>query len=54
MDCEFSRSGHVALAFKPAHFQSMRQKAAWYQKELGYSVEIIGPDELYREIGTRG
>jgi hypothetical protein len=31
----------------------MRQKAAWYQKESGNSVEIIGPDELYRENGSR-
>ncbi|NIP55532.1 MAG: FAD-binding oxidoreductase, partial [Phycisphaerae bacterium] len=34
LDCDFCRSGHVALAFKPSHFENMKKSAVWYKDKL--------------------
>lgn len=52
IDCQFLRSGQVALAYKPAHFEAMQKNVAWYQKHLDYSLRPLSPEELGQEIGT--
>ena len=52
IDCDWRRDGHVGLAFKPAHFESMKKRAAWMKNEFGYSLEVVGPADLRSEIGT--
>lgn len=52
LDCDWHMDGYMALAYKESHFTDMQQNAAWYQKNLGYSLNVVGRDELHNEIGT--
>ena len=52
LDCAWRRNGHVGLAFKSAHFESMKKRAAWMKNEFGYSMQVVGPADLRSEIGT--
>ena len=54
IDCAFGRPGHLYLAYKPAHFEHMREAVAWYADNLDYhDMHALGPDELAPEIGSR-
>ncbi len=53
IDCDWVRAGHVALAFKPAHFEAMRRSAAWHQEVLGHYKQLVAPADLAAEIGSR-
>jgi glycine/D-amino acid oxidase-like deaminating enzyme len=52
LDCHFCRSGHVALAFKSSHFETMKKTAAWYKDQLGHHTRLVSPAELQSEIGS--
>ncbi|MDX1616529.1 MAG: FAD-binding oxidoreductase [Candidatus Promineifilaceae bacterium] len=51
IDCDFERTGHVALAHKPAHFERMVEQAAWYARHLDYEVTPVTKEGLKSEIG---
>lgn len=50
--CHFSRKGHIILAAKPSHFDTLRKKAAWYKHRLSHPLKAITPSELRAEIGS--
>jgi glycine/D-amino acid oxidase-like deaminating enzyme len=50
--CDFSRSGHLVLAARPAHLRGLAATARLLEREFGYRSELIGPGELAREIVT--
>ena len=50
--CDFLRKGHVALAFKPSHFERLQARARWYRQKLDYSVYPVAPSDLRAEIGS--
>lgn len=51
--CDFARSGHVTLAFKPSHFDHFAAEVAWFQRELGYQdTWVVEKRDLHDEIGT--
>ncbi len=50
--CDFARTGQVALAYKPAHFEAMKKKAAWYERNLEHTLQPITADELQGELGS--
>lgn len=52
IECDWARNGHVGLAFKPSHFESMQKKAQWMKQELGHAVQVVAPSDLRSEIGT--
>jgi glycine/D-amino acid oxidase-like deaminating enzyme len=52
LDCHFCRSGHVALAFKPSHFENMKKSVAWYKDRLGHTMNLVAPSEIQSEIGS--
>ncbi len=53
IDCGWARRGHVALAYKPAHFEHFRGHQKWLKENMGDdSPELIGRDELKNEIGS--
>lgn len=52
IDCDWQRSGHVHLAFKPSHFEAMRDNVAWFRDTLGHPLRLAPPDELRDEIGS--
>jgi len=52
LDCDWVRNGHVALAFKQSHFESMKKKAAWMKQNLGHTAQVVAPADMRTEIGT--
>jgi glycine/D-amino acid oxidase-like deaminating enzyme len=52
LDCDFGRKGHIALAYKPSHYESMAKKADWYRRELGHRMEMVPKSDIHSEIGS--
>ncbi len=52
IDCNWARDGHVALAYKQAHFDAMAASVDWYRDELGHRKTLVSRDDLRSEIGT--
>lgn len=55
IDCNFERSGHMLLAFKPSHFERFGEEVRWFHDVLGYDdLAIVSRSELRSEIGAQG
>jgi glycine/D-amino acid oxidase-like deaminating enzyme len=52
IDCSFSRSGHLEVATKRAHFKGFVRAAEAMQREFQHSVRVVPPGELDAEIGS--
>lgn len=52
LDCDWARTGYVALAYKASHLAQMQQSMAWYKENLDYTVHAVSRDELRSEIGS--
>jgi glycine/D-amino acid oxidase-like deaminating enzyme len=53
INCGYSRTGHLLLANKPAHFTAMQKEAEWYQHHFNHITRLILKDELAQEIGSQ-
>jgi glycine/D-amino acid oxidase-like deaminating enzyme len=53
IDCDFCRSGHLEVANKPGHFEGFQRSAETMERELGHTVRIIPPENLFAEIGSK-
>src|ERR1700687_3630232 len=52
IDCNFSRSGHLEVACKQAHFDGYEESAALVKREFNHELRIIPKNELRGEIGS--
>ncbi|MGQ0601744.1 MAG: NAD(P)/FAD-dependent oxidoreductase [Anaerolineales bacterium] len=52
IECDFSRSGHLDVAWKPKHFQHFIRSAEVMVKEFNHTVRIVPRSELRNEIGS--
>ncbi len=52
IDCHFARSGHLLLAFKPAHVKGLAHEAEVLAREFGHPTRIVPRNELRAEIGS--
>lgn len=52
ISCEFVRCGAVTLAAKPGHMRGLEQSGRFMREQLGYETELLGRDELAREIDS--
>ena len=52
IDCGFNRTGHLLLANKPAHYESLQLEAEWFAKHFNYETRIIAKGDLHAEIGS--
>ena len=50
--CDFVRCGAVSLAAKPGHLRGLEQSGRFMREQLGYETELLGRDELAREIDS--
>jgi glycine/D-amino acid oxidase-like deaminating enzyme len=50
ISCDFVRCGAVTLAAKPGHMRGLEQSGRFMREQLGYETELLGRDELAREI----
>jgi glycine/D-amino acid oxidase-like deaminating enzyme len=54
IDCDFSRTGHVHLAFKPRHAAHIQHEISDLRENYGYAVpRFIPAAGLHEEIGSR-
>jgi glycine/D-amino acid oxidase-like deaminating enzyme len=52
ISCDFSRCGHLEVAWKPSHFTHYLRAAEIMQREFGHRVAIIPKTGLRSEIGS--
>jgi glycine/D-amino acid oxidase-like deaminating enzyme len=50
--CDFTRSGHLLVANKPAHYEALQNEAAWYAQHFNHITRTIPKNELHSEIGS--
>jgi glycine/D-amino acid oxidase-like deaminating enzyme len=50
--CDFLRCGTITLAAKSSHMSSLAQSSRFMREQLGYQTELLGRDELAREIAS--
>jgi glycine/D-amino acid oxidase-like deaminating enzyme len=52
IDCDFARCGAVTLAAKPGHLPALKESGRFLRDRLGYETELLGPEEVKREISS--
>jgi glycine/D-amino acid oxidase-like deaminating enzyme len=52
IDCDYSRSGHVYLAARSSHVESLRAIERLYRDDLGQGATFVPSEELQGEIGS--
>ena len=52
IECDFSRSGHLEVACKPAHYQHFVAAAEAIAREFNHTLRVIPKSELHTEIGS--
>ena len=52
IDCEFTRCGHLELAYKPSHFQAYEADADLLSREFNHPVRIVQKKDLHEEVGS--
>jgi glycine/D-amino acid oxidase-like deaminating enzyme len=52
IDCDYSRSGHLHLAYKPDHVEGLQAEARVLTEEFGVSARFLDRDALASEIGS--
>jgi glycine/D-amino acid oxidase-like deaminating enzyme len=52
INCDFSRCGALTLAAKPGHLTGLAQSGRFLRDELRYETELLGREDLGREIGS--
>ena len=50
--CDFVRTGHLELAWKPSHYAGYQHEAELLNKEFQHPVALIPPKDLPNEIGS--
>jgi glycine/D-amino acid oxidase-like deaminating enzyme len=53
IDCGFTRTGHLLVANKPAHFKAMQLEVEWFAKHFNYATRLVPRSELNGEIGSQ-
>ena len=52
IDCEFTRCGHLELAYKPSHFKAYEADAELLSREFNHPVRIVQKKDLREEVGS--
>jgi glycine/D-amino acid oxidase-like deaminating enzyme len=50
--CEYTRSGHIAAAWKSSHFNQFRREQEVLAREFNHQVTLLDRQEQARELGT--
>ncbi len=52
IECEYARTGHLHLAFKPGHVAHLETEARTLNQEFGVEARFLNRDALASEIGS--
>jgi glycine/D-amino acid oxidase-like deaminating enzyme len=52
IDCDFSRSGHLEVAYKQMHFRDYAREAETIAQVFSHEVRVVPRSQLHNEIGS--
>jgi glycine/D-amino acid oxidase-like deaminating enzyme len=52
IDCDYARTGHIYLAYKPGHVEHLQAEARTLSEEFGVNARVLDRDALASEIGS--
>jgi len=52
IECDYARSGHLQLAYKPGHVEHLEAEARVLNQEFGINARVLTHDALASEIGS--
>ena len=52
IDCDFERTGKLTLAYRPAHYESMKKSQAMLAELAHHPVQLVPKAEIRDEIGS--
>jgi len=52
IDCHFQRYGHLEAAYKPSHFEDLKQEQELLATRFNHETRLIPPENLASEIGS--
>ena len=52
IDCDYARTGHLYLAYKPGHVEHLEAEARVLNQEFGINARVLDRDALASEIGS--
>ncbi|GAC1483493.1 MAG: FAD-dependent oxidoreductase [Candidatus Dormibacteria bacterium] len=50
--CDYARTGHLYLAYRPAHLEHMEAEARLLSREFGLEARMLSREQLSHEIGS--
>lgn len=52
IDCHFKMTGALEAAYKPAHYDGLKQKQDFFAKYLDHELRLVPPDQMHSELGS--
>jgi glycine/D-amino acid oxidase-like deaminating enzyme len=52
IECAYNRTGHLLVANKPTHFDSLQNEISWFTEHFNHHTHLIPKRELKDEIGS--
>jgi len=52
IDCHFERNGFLEAAFKPAHYNGLKEEQEFLAKHLNHTTILVPPEKMREEIGS--
>jgi glycine/D-amino acid oxidase-like deaminating enzyme len=50
--CDYERSGHLHLAYRPDHLSQLEHEASFINREFGLTAHVVAREDLGAEIGS--
>ncbi len=52
IDCHFERNGFLEAAFKPAHYDGLKEEQEFLAEHLNHTTLLVPPENIREEIGS--
>jgi len=52
IDCHFRRNGFLEAAFKPAHYDGLKEEQQFLAENLDHATVLVPPEKMREEIGS--
>ena len=52
IDCHFERNGFLESAFKPAHYDGLKEEQEFLAEHLNHTTLLVPPEKMREEIGS--
>lgn len=52
IDCHFRRNGFLEAAFKPAHYDGLKEEQQFLAEHLDHTTVLVPPEQMREEIGS--